>query len=595
LYLPQINPNTRTSSIHNSLGRYFGYSIIVLALVGTLGVNLYALAQAVRARTSVPFKDQWEFLQELAQHVRGEPLWPILWAPFWGHRFVIPRLLFLADAQWFSLASLTWLTVLVQFVHVALLIALAWLLLGRRAPALLMTGIVVILNLMLSPFQMENFVWSMQIIFPLVYVAATGAFLCLSLSGNTVRRFPLALCIAFGVIASYTMANGTLIWPVLVVQAIYLRQNRKVVMALAVIGAGVIVSYLWHYARPLELGLGAGGMIRHPIDAIMLLGLILGSPFRFTIRADIAVGLLALAVTGCFLFRAWLAPTQERKWLSALFAIILFIFLSSLSIVAGRLTPEYLHFGSKDPMPSRYFTMICLYWASIALLALTALQPQRLQPQRLQPWLLCIFGIVFGCLMFRTIVRQLTEAEDWADVFLGVDAVGSGFLLDVRDEQMQSVLWLSRPEREERILFLRQQRLAMFHEPRASWSGKRISDLFPPLPHRCVGAIEETVHLDGPSWRVEGWAWDLDTSRPPDDVLFTDATGQVIGLARGGFRHRYRPGFPVEPQPTPPSHANFRNSEWLGYVRQGRDIQWAQVSLYGVFRNEGKVCTIRRE
>jgi hypothetical protein len=31
---------------------------------------------------------------------------------------------------------------------------------------------------------MENFVWSMQIVSPLVYLAATAAFLCLSLSAQ---------------------------------------------------------------------------------------------------------------------------------------------------------------------------------------------------------------------------------------------------------------------------------------------------------------------------------------------------------------------------------------------------------------------------
>ena len=574
--------------IPSSIGRLLGYGMIVLALLGTLGINLFTLAQAARARTSVPFKDQWEFVEELAQHGHGKPLWPILWSPFWGNRLVIPRLLFLADARWFSLASLTWLAVLLQLVHIALLIALAWLLLERRSPVLFIIAITVILNLMLSPFQMENLVWSMQVHSPLVYVAATTAFLCLSLSSRSSGALFLALCIALGLIASYTMANGTLVWPVLAVQAIYLRRNRKVVMALALIGTFVMASYLWHYARPVQLGLGAGGMIRHPIDAIMLLGLILGSPFRFTTAADIGVGILTLAAAGYLFYRASLYLNQQRKWLSVVFATVLFIFVSALSIVAGRLTPEYVHFGTIDPLPSRYFTMICLFWASTALLALTTIQAPRPQP-----WLLCIFGIVFGCLMFRTIVHQLTEAEDWADVYVGTDALGSAFLLEAPDEQLLSVLWPSKAEREERIAFLRQHRLAMFHEPRAMWLGKRVSDLFLPLPDRCTGAIEKTEGLDKSSWRVEGWAWDADTSSPPDDVLFTDATGRIIGLARGGLRHGYRPGFPIVPQPVPESHANLRDSEWLGYVRQNGDFQFEQVSLYGLFRNKGKVCAIR--
>jgi hypothetical protein len=566
----------------------FGYGMIALALLGTVGVNLFTLSQAARAGTSVPFKDQWELVQELAQHEQGRPLRSILWSPFWGNRMVIPRLLFLADARWFSLASLTWLAVALELVHVAFLIALAWLLLGRRAPVLFIIAITAILNLMLSPFQMENFVWSMQIIFPLVYVAATAAFLCLCLSDGRKANLFLALCIAFGAIASYTMANGALIWPAMAAQAVYLRKNGKVAAALAGIGAVVMVSYLWHYFRPVQLGMGPGGMIRHPIDAVMILGLVLGSPFHFTIAADVAVGLLALVVAGYLFFHTSISQKLERKWLSVVLAIIVFIIVSALSIVAGRLTPEYFHLGSIDPIPSRYFTMICLFWASLALLALTAMQGARFQQ-----WFLCIFGIVFGCLMFRTIMYQLALAEDWADVYVGTDALGSAFLLDVPDEQLLSVLWPSKPEREERIVFLRKHRLAMFHEPRAMWLGIRIADLFLPSSDRCTGAIEKTVGIDKSSWRVEGWAWDTNTSGPPDDVLLTDAAGRVIGLARGGLRHGYRPGFPVEAQPVPPSHSKLRRSEWLGYIRQSDDIQFDQVGLYGLLRNKGRVCVIR--
>ncbi len=477
---------------------------------------------------------------------------------------------------------------LLQLVHVAFLIGLAWLVLGRRSLALFVVAITAIPNLMLSPFQMENFVWSMQIVSPLLYLAATAAFVSLSLSSSRNRGLFFALCVAFGAIASYTMANGTLIWPVLVIQAIYLRQNRKVVIALAAIGSFVMVSYIWHFARPVELGMGVGGMLRHPIDAILLLGLILGSPFRLHLGGDIAVGILAPAVGGCLFFHASYRLRMAPEWLSVLFAIILFIFLSAMSIIAGRLTPEYLRFDSIDPMPSRYFAMICLFWASLALLALGVVREPRTRP-----WLLCVFGIVFGCLMFRTIIHQLTEAEDWADVYVATDALGSALLLDVPDEQLLTVLWPSKVQRKERVAFLRNHRLAMFDEPRARWMGKRIEDLFPPLPDRCVGRIEKTVSIDKSSWRVEGWAWDTDTSGPPDDVLITDAAGRVIGLARAGLRHGYLPGFPIDPQGIPPSHAKFRRSEWLGYVRQSSTISFEQVGLYGLSRNKGKVCAIR--
>jgi hypothetical protein len=557
-----------------SLVRLSGYALVGLALLVTLRVNLITLAHIARARTSVPWADQWVVVQDAMRRQAGEPLWPIVWTPYWGHRLVIPRFLFLADAHWFSLASLTWLTMLLQFVHIAFLIALAWLLL-KRSPALFMIAIAVILNLMLSPFQMENFTWGMQTMFPLVFVAATAAFLCLPLGS-------VALSIVCAVIASYTMPNGILVWPVLIVQAIYLRQSRRVVVVFATIGSAVIVSYLWHYVRPPELGMGAFGMLRHPIDSIMLLGLVAGSPFRFTIPEDIAVGILALAVTGYLLLRA-----QKHKWFSALLAIILFSFLSSLSLVAGRLTPQALHVDSRDPLPGRYFTMICLLWVGVGLLALDTIPSQRFRI-----WLFSFYGILFAGLMFASVQRQLIEADDWADFFLGADAAGSAFFVNAPDEQLLSILWPAKAEREDRVEFLRQHSLAMFHEPRATWMGKKVSDLFPTAADGCSGAVEKTVALDGSSWRVQGWAWDQHASTSPDDILLTDTTGHIIGLGRGGLRHGYIPGLLIEPGPVPASHARFRRSEWLGYVRPSSDTPWAQIRLYGVFRSDGKVCAI---
>jgi hypothetical protein len=564
--------------IPKSMRRFVGYGVILLALLGTLGVNFYTLAQIVRARTSVPWADQWVIAQDLVKRERGEPLWPILWTPYWGHRLVIPRLLFLADARWLSFASLTWLSVLLQFVHIALLIALAWLLLGRRSPALFMIATAIILSLMLSPFQMENFVWGMQTMFPLVFVAATGAFVCLSLAGAH-SRF-LLLSIVLGLISSYTMPNGVLVWPVLVVQSLYMKRDWKVGMTLAGIGTAVIVSYLWHYTRPLEMGMGVGGMVRHPIDAIRILGLILGSLFHFSIRVDAAIGTFVMVATGCVLVRALFSRIGERTWFSALFALLTFLFLSSLSLVAGRLTPSFLQ---EDLLPGRYFTLICLCWVSIALLALSIFPAKT--------WLICAYGVFFVCAMLTSRARQVDEAADWADFFRATDAVGSALLMDVPDEQLLSVLWPSKPEREERTLFLSKHGLAMFHEPRAKWLARRISDLFPSSTGPCTGAVEKMVDLGG-AWRITGWAWNPSVSKPPDDILFTDPTGQVIGMARSGLRHGYMPGFLIEPQPAP-SHARFRGSEWLGYVKEGKDFQWARVELYGVFRGQGEVCSIK--
>jgi hypothetical protein len=92
-----------------------------------------------------------------------------------AHRLVIPRLVLFANLQWAAWQSLTWLTFALQSIHIALLCVLSWALVGRRSRWLFALSVVAILNLMFSPAQLENFVWSIQFMFPLVHVAESLA------------------------------------------------------------------------------------------------------------------------------------------------------------------------------------------------------------------------------------------------------------------------------------------------------------------------------------------------------------------------------------------------------------------------------------
>lgn len=230
--------------------RLAGWAAAVVALAITLRFNIFTLVQISRAGTRVPWADEWLMVQEFASWKSGRQLWEILWLPYWGHRLVIPRAIFFADMRWASHAPLIWLTLAIQFAHIALLIALAWMLFGRASPIRFALSCAIVLNLMLSPAQMQNFTWSMQTMFPLVYAAGTAAILCFAVSRRTRPVLFLAAGLASAMAASLTMPNGILIWPVLVAQSIYLKFGRKVTSAVALLGAAVIGLYLWHYEMP---------------------------------------------------------------------------------------------------------------------------------------------------------------------------------------------------------------------------------------------------------------------------------------------------------------------------------------------------------
>jgi hypothetical protein len=574
--------------------RALGYCLIAAGLVETLGMNVFTLRQIARARTSVAAQDEWALVHDLAQIDGGRALWPILWAPYWGERQVVTRLLWMANARFHSLSSLTWLTLLLQFAHIGVLIGMASVLLGRRGRpegSLVPFAIasMVTVNLLLSPFQMWNFVWSTQAMFVLSFLAATISFLCLALAEDRHRALFTALAVALAVLGSLTMPNGLLVWPVLVLQALYLKRSRRATAAvLALIGAVAIGYYLRHYTVPF-MRMGVGGMLRHPVQAILLVGMVAAGPVAFISNAAAAVcGFLAFVVTGYVAFRALRLDVPERPWLSALVANIVFLVLSSASIVAGRLDPRFLGPDPLYSVPVRYPTMVSVLWVSIALLALYTCWRRRVHPV-----LLGFYAVPLFYLMFASVRTQYAMAEDWSDYFRAADALGVAFLLDAPDEEMLAHLWPVPSERNERVAFLRAKGLAMFHEPRATWMGKNVSELFPRTESgECSGAIEKTKDLGGFA-RVQGWAWDSRSGTAPDYILLTDSAGRIIGQGRGGLRHGYIPGLLIEPGEVPTSHARLRHSEWLGYIRQNASPSPEQIGLFGVFEKQAKVCSIR--
>ena len=568
--------------------RWLSYTLIGAALTATVAINVFTLRQVPRAITSVPWWDQWAMVDELASWQQGQPLGSVLWASYWGHRLVIPRLVFFADARWASLASLTWLTLTIQFAHIGFLLLLAWLIFRGTSRLLFATACIVIFNLMLCPLQMQNLVWSNQVQYVLVYAAATAAFLLLA--GGERHWAYDAGCVAAALIGTYSMANGLLVWPLLALQAMYLRRRRMAALVTA-IGAGVIASYLWHYQAPMTMGVS--GMLRDPLHSIALLGAVLGAPLDYvSVGLGATAAILATLAFGYLAVVALRARPVEARWLSVAVAIVLFLIATSASMVAGRLSPAWLAAVRESfNFPSRGFTPVCIFWTAISLLALYSSWHRR---HRLL--FLGFFVAVSGAVMFATFEAQFAVAEDWADVFRTVDAAGSALLLDVPDEELLAHLWPSKTQRDDRTAFLRSRSLALFSEPRAGWPGRRISELFTVTAGaRCIGSLEAATRIGSetdPTWRMEGWAWDRQTNSSPADILFTDADGRIVGLARGGLRHAYFPGIlPDHPiTPMPAEHAQHRHSEWLGHLRHPSSV----ISVFGVLPDRRSACLVAK-
>lgn len=561
----------------------------MLALAATAGFNVYTLLQIPRAATRVPYSDEWIMLQQFKSVAQGASLWKTVWAPYWGERMVILRLIFFADMRWASDAPLTWVSLVVECALIALFIVVAWKLLRPRSWLCFAFSLAIILNLMLSPYQAENFTWSMLMLFPLVFAFGAASFFFLALGGQSPSVVFLILAIASGSIASLAMPNGLLVWPILVAQAICLKLPRKSTAVLALTGILLIGAYAWHYQRP-EMGMGFQGGLRHPVDFTVLTGLLLGGTLEaFPPAVRIAVALAGIA--GAFYLgirivlgiRTVKDGGAERRWVWVLIAITLFLFLSAASVVAGRLGLEWLH--RRDLiLPQRYYTLIFAFWTAVGILMLYAASRRLIGAVPVFFW-----AAMFYILMFLRPGHLLDRIDGWADFFRGADAVGASILVDSPDDQWLGYLLDSKSTRDECVAFLRSRGMGIFAEQRARWPGNNSRALFGEYRDtRCDGAVEFVNRLNSGGWRVEGWAAERESGRVPDDLVIANGDNRIVGLARGGLRHRFFPGFFTDAASRGVRHDGLRRSEWLGYIREDTG-PW---TVYGLWPADQRICRV---
>jgi len=200
------------------------FGIGAAALIGS---TLWMVAQH---RLTAPFQDQWDMLawfHECARDCWSPSLW---WRQHNEHRLAVPRLFFLADVHLFGGTNLLLVcaNLAIQTFHG---IVLAWLALrdpviDRRAG---LTFAIAAWATVLSGGQLENFIWGFQVQIVLVLLLATLASLAL------VRNRPLVAGI-LATLATYTMANGVILWIVLVLLALGRRMPLKIVGALVFAG-----------------------------------------------------------------------------------------------------------------------------------------------------------------------------------------------------------------------------------------------------------------------------------------------------------------------------------------------------------------------
>ncbi len=494
----------------------------VLSGLATMAAAIY-LAATLRPR--VPVSDMWSVVGFSARPTQSAIHW--LWAQHNEHRLVLPKFVLLLDYRFFRGRDVF--AVVTGFAaQLALLAALLWALraLAGMRGTLWRSAAALTLFALFSTAQWENFLSGFQISFFFVGLFLTVAILALLHSRGEASAAAeadwkyAAIAVLAGAAATYSMAHGILVWPILILLAILHRCGKRII---AVVVAGSVAtagSYFYHYASPVPQ-ISPFQWLRHPLLIVIYVIKYVGAPLDFG-RPSLAVvfGLVGLAAAA-WVFRL---AVRDRHPVVLLFAALpLFVMLSAAITAIGR-----LYLGSDQALSSRYETVALLLWLSLGILLLrSASRRGATMLVVVQIGLLLALGIGAPRLRLHlAIARSLKLHADTASLAL---------LTGVFDQSALSSLFPDPVVPWRDSSFLKRNHLSLF----STWLAQDLNQpaacpLQSPPYWGGVTSVQPVTNPAGPGLRVSGWVWDPSRDRVASQLLFV-AGGKIIGYAEVGF------------------------------------------------------------
>lgn len=332
---------------------------ILLRLVIVL-LPLIFLVFLLCARTvNVPFWDEWE-LVPIFQHLHaGHFFFNDFWQQHNEHRLLFPTLALV------GLANLTgWNLQVESFVSLAVAAGSFGLLWKLTGAGKLGSKREVLLTLLLaliwfSPVQVENWLWGWQLEwFMNVLGVMLAAYGISRIKRRQLDNKILAMILAGGILAQYSLGNGTLVWPIIVVILLYKRVKPVQTLVAALTGLVTTGLYYHHYANPAEPSKTLA--LNQPLHYVEYVLGYLGRPLSFYHKPAMAIG---LALVVAFI---WLNVYLFAKQRSAFDKNLAWVFLGLYAIGSSLITGlARLGFGVSEAYSSRYTTISSLLLVSV--------------------------------------------------------------------------------------------------------------------------------------------------------------------------------------------------------------------------------------
>jgi hypothetical protein len=339
---------------------------------------LLTLAFILINGVNVPFADEWWYASLVKSVASGKASFASFWSPSNEHRMLIPRLEFSTLAvltHWNSKAMMIagWLAVVVAMMF---LFSQWKRIYSQRHPMLWIAAVGVSAAALFSLVQMENWLWAFQFAFFFIQFAVVTSLiiLCRSHIALTLR---LSIAVILGAAASFSSAQGLLIWPAQMLSMSLtndpLKKKWTGLVCLLISSAITFALYFFGLTRTTELHLRPEQIIEKPqLPFFGFFGL-LGNPLAHWISYEHLphrAWFIGLAATIVFLFLIWVVMRRRRlpdaaPWLG----LGAFAYSFCLVITYGRLGMGY----TGGFLSSRYNTHVTLLIVALLALMLIAL------------------------------------------------------------------------------------------------------------------------------------------------------------------------------------------------------------------------------
>ena len=499
----------------------------------------------VTSYSSLPFWDGWEEFRFAASG--GDLLSPAwLWRLHNEHRMIIPKLFLAADVRLFQARQVFLLASIfaIQLMHLALL---CWSMrvLGGWRGALWRSGAGLAAFCLFCPSQYENFVWSFQVDFVLPQLLATLSFVALALYWADFEAQPemqpspkfLVISILAALGATFSLASGSLLWPLLVAAALYLRLRAPAIFSFAAVGAVSISLYSYHYVRP-EWHANPAASLHSPFQVL-----------KYCLAYFISVWPLTVQTIGLWLAMPILLlpvlPFIRKLGSFAIQLVLTMLYCSATALVTatGR-----LNFGVSQAASSRYQTVALLFWCSLGLALLGGAFLARLREPHL-----FLFAQVF---LLAVLAGGAESAKDPVALAQGhafaQKAATAALLTGVLDPVTLSEVHAGMEAFTKAVPYMRANRLSVFSDRSALILGRSLESVFPLADStECSGALESAVPVDssyGLGQRMVGWVRDREHQRLPSTIVVT-MNGLIVGLGATGkfvpYMHDVNLGLPT--------------------------------------------------